>query len=84
MGSVELPPDGGYGWVVVGAVAANNAHHWGIVSVSLEFAEKLQKANDYISAMESSSLTSFHILSSRMDPVLTMLLLEGCLHLKPF
>lgn len=36
MGEDESPPDRGYGWVIVAAVAANNAHHWGIVSVSVQ------------------------------------------------
>jgi len=30
---MDVPPDGGYGWVVVGAIFWNNAHHWGLVSV---------------------------------------------------
>ncbi|KAJ5981801.1 hypothetical protein N7522_013429 [Penicillium canescens] len=29
---MDVPPDGGYGWVVVGAIFWNNAHHWGLVS----------------------------------------------------
>jgi hypothetical protein len=32
--SMDVPPDGGYGWVVVAAIFWNNAHHWGLVSVS--------------------------------------------------
>jgi hypothetical protein len=32
--NMDAPPDGGYGWVVVGAIFWNNAHHWGLVSVS--------------------------------------------------
>lgn len=35
--SESEPPDGGYGWVVVAAVFWNNAHQWGIESVSLAF-----------------------------------------------
>lgn len=27
-------PDGGYGWVCVICIFLNNAHHWGIASVS--------------------------------------------------
>jgi hypothetical protein len=31
------PPDGGYGWVIVGACAAINCFTWGVTSVTLLF-----------------------------------------------
>lgn len=32
--SVDVPPDGGYGWVCVGCLFLMNAHTWGVNSVS--------------------------------------------------
>ena len=32
--SVEPPPDGGYGWVVVGACFTLNCFTWGVTAVS--------------------------------------------------
>lgn len=32
--SVDVPPDGGYGWVCTGCVAIINGHTWGVNSVS--------------------------------------------------
>lgn len=32
---VDVPPDGGYGWVCVASVFIINAHTWGVNSVSL-------------------------------------------------
>ena len=31
---VDVPPDGGYGWVCVGCCFLMNAHTWGVNSVS--------------------------------------------------
>jgi len=31
----DVPPDGGYGWVVVACVSLINAHTWGINSVCI-------------------------------------------------
>lgn len=33
----DIPPDGGYGWVVVICSFLINAHTWGINSVNIEF-----------------------------------------------
>lgn len=32
--AVDVPPDGGYGWVCTGCVLLINAHTWGVNSVS--------------------------------------------------
>lgn len=34
--SDEPPPEGGYGWVVCGAVALINGFTWGVAAVSLQ------------------------------------------------
>ncbi len=34
---VDVPPDGGYGWVVVACVSVINAHTWGINSVCARY-----------------------------------------------
>lgn len=34
---VDIPPDGGYGWVCVACLFVMNAHTWGVNSVGSEF-----------------------------------------------
>lgn len=69
---MDAPPDGGYGWVVVGAIFWNNAHHWGLVSVSLS--QELRPVTELIlfRAMEFSLPTFFQTQISLKVLVLTM------------
>lgn len=59
---VDIPPDGGYGWVCVACVFLINGHTWGVNSVSEEALYSFMRANNSISLMESSSLITSRVI----------------------
>lgn len=74
---VDVPPDGGYGWVCVACVFLINGHTWGVNSVSqIAFYNMLLYANNSASHMESFSLTTSRVTLSLAQLHLNMHLLE--------
>jgi hypothetical protein len=71
--AVEPPPDGGYGWVVVGACFTINCFSWGVTSVSTAASPMgSRRANVPASPLASTCPNTYSLNASPKRVHLTM------------